>query len=196
MSAALALLGVLLVVFLLGALLARFERAARATAAGNGRESVVAAVNALLPQTQCAQCGHPGCLPYAEAIVDGEADIDQCPPGGEVTIESLALLLGRDVVPLDTRHGTTKPPQLALIDEANCIGCALCLPACPVDAIVGAHHFMHTVIEADCTGCELCLAPCPTDCISLVPRPETLAEWRWPDPQDARTEDHRAMRRA
>jgi len=193
MNAVLALLAVVLVILVLGALLARFEREARASAAGSGRDSVVAAVNALLPQTQCAQCGYPGCRPYAEAVVDGEAGIDQCPPGGEATIESLALLLGRDAVPLDTRYGTSKPPQLALIDEANCIGCALCLPACPVDAILGAHHFMHTVIEADCTGCELCLAPCPTDCISLVPRPATLADWRWPKPRTSAVDERSTL---
>lgn len=181
MALALALLAVIALAAAGGALLAWLDRAAT-EADGDGRTSVVARVDALLPQTQCAQCGYPGCRPYAEAIVDGAADIDRCPPGGERTVRELAALLGRDPVPLDTTRGITKPPQVARIDEAECIGCALCLPACPVDAIVGAPRFMHTVIEADCTGCELCLPPCPVDCIALVPRAPTLADWRWPAP--------------
>jgi len=131
--------------------------------------SLVEQIDALLPQTQCGQCRYPGCRPYAAAIADGAADIDCCPPGGEDTVRALAALLGREPRPVDPRYGPTKPRQVALIDEDRCIGCALCLPACPVDAIVGAPRLMHTVIAAQCTGCELCLPPCPVDCIAMVP---------------------------
>jgi electron transport complex protein RnfB len=132
-------------------------------------DPLVERIDALLPQTQCAQCRYPGCRPYAVAIARGEADIDQCPPGGESTVRALAQLLGRDPRPPDPGFGDTKPRLVAVIDEERCIGCALCLPACPVDAIVGAPRFMHTVIERECTGCELCLPPCPVDCIELRP---------------------------
>jgi electron transport complex protein RnfB len=131
-------------------------------------DPLVARIDTLLPQTQCGQCRYPGCRPYAEAIARGEADIDRCPPGGEATVRALAELLGREPRPLDPQYGVTKPRLVAVIDEERCIGCALCLPACPVDAIVGAPRFMHTVIERECTGCELCLPPCPVDCISLL----------------------------
>lgn len=125
------------------------------------------AINALLPQTQCGQCRYPGCRPYAIAIARGEADIDQCPPGGDATVRALANLLGREAKAVDPRYGLTMPHTVAVIDEERCIGCALCLPACPVDAIVGAPRFMHTVVEAHCTGCGLCIPPCPVDCIEL-----------------------------
>ncbi|MGB8337582.1 MAG: electron transport complex subunit RsxB [Burkholderiales bacterium] len=131
--------------------------------------SLAEKIDALLPQTQCTQCGYKGCEPYAAAIARGDADINQCPPGGEGLIRSLALLLQRDFIPLNRRHGETKPRAIAIIDENICIGCALCIKACPVDAIVGAAKQMHTVISAECTGCELCLAPCPVDCISMRP---------------------------
>ena len=127
-------------------------------------------IDALLPQTQCTRCGYQGCRPYAEAIARGEADINQCPPGGAATIAALASLLHREPLPLNPANGVEGPPLVALIDEATCIGCAKCLPPCPVDAIVGARKQMHTVVAALCTGCELCIAPCPVDCISMVPR--------------------------
>jgi len=132
-------------------------------------DPLVERIDALLPQTQCGQCRYPGCRPYAEAIATGTADIDRCPPGGEATVRALAALLGREPRPVDPQFGRTKRRQVAVIDEERCIGCALCLPACPVDAIVGAPRFMHTVFEAQCTGCELCLPPCPVDCIELRP---------------------------
>jgi electron transport complex protein RnfB len=127
-------------------------------------------IDALLPQTQCTRCGYSGCRPYAEAIASGEAPINQCPPGGAATIEALAALLGRPVLPLNPANGTEGPSLVAQIDEEACIGCAKCLPPCPVDAIVGAHRQMHTVVLALCTGCELCVAPCPVDCITMEPR--------------------------
>jgi electron transport complex protein RnfB len=126
-------------------------------------------IDALLPQTQCTKCGYEGCRPYAEAIARDEADIDQSPPGGDEGIARLASLLGRAAKPLNPVHGEHRPPQVALIDEALCIGCVKCIHACPVDAIVGASKCMHTVIAGWCTGCELCIPPCPVDCISLVP---------------------------
>jgi Na+-translocating ferredoxin:NAD+ oxidoreductase subunit B len=127
-------------------------------------------IDALLPQTQCTRCGYAGCRPYAQAIAAGEASINQCPPGGAATIEALATLLGRPAVPLNPANGTEGPPLIAQIDEPACIGCAKCLPPCPVDAIIGARRQMHTVVLALCTGCELCVAPCPVDCITMVPR--------------------------
>jgi len=127
-------------------------------------------IDALLPQTQCTRCGYSGCRPYAQAIVDGGADINQCPPGGAATIAALAQLLGRPALALNPANGAETPPLVAQIDEDACIGCARCLPPCPVDAIVGAHRHMHTVLFESCTGCELCIAPCPVDCIVMVPR--------------------------
>lgn len=124
------------------------------------------AINALLPQTQCTRCGEPDCAAYAQAITEG-TPINRCPPGGAEGIRRLAALTGRPFLPLDTAHGREGPRMLAWIDEAACIGCTLCLKACPVDCIVGASKRMHTVIEADCTGCELCLPACPVDCIHL-----------------------------
>ena len=135
-------------------------------------EPLIEKIDALLPQTQCAQCGFAGCKPYAAAIANNEADINQCPPGGEETILALANLLGKDAKPLNTDFGAAKPKQIAFIIEEDCIGCAKCLPACPVDAILGANKFMHTVIADECTGCELCIAPCPVDCIVMQPVPE------------------------
>ena len=124
-------------------------------------------IDALLPQTQCTRCGYTGCRPYAQAIASGEADINQCPPGGSATIHALADLLGREYRPLNPVNGVESPATVAWIDEERCIGCARCLPPCPVDAIVGAAKFLHTVLADRCTGCELCLAPCPVDCIEM-----------------------------
>jgi electron transport complex protein RnfB len=132
---------------------------------------VVARIDALLPQTQCTRCGYPGCRPYAAAIAVGAAEINQCPPGGAATIQVLAQFLGRDAMPLNPANGVESPPRVAWIDEARCIGCARCLPPCPVDAIVGAAKYMHTVLAERCTGCELCIAPCPVDCIEMRPAP-------------------------
>lgn len=129
----------------------------------------VETIDALLPQTQCGRCDYAGCRPYAEAIAAGKAPINQCPPGGDEVIAELAALLNVPVVALNTAHGVAAAPVTAVIDETNCIGCALCLSACPVDAIVGARRLMHTVIAAECTGCGLCLPPCPVDCIALLP---------------------------
>jgi electron transport complex protein RnfB len=143
---------------------------------------LVEKIDAILPQTQCGQCSFPGCRPYAEAIAKGEADINQCPPGGEDGVHQLAELLGVEPKPLNEAHGITKPKSVAVIDEETCIGCTLCIQACPVDAIVGAAKHMHTVIAAECTGCELCLPPCPVDCIAMVPVPETLENWKWRPP--------------
>jgi Na+-translocating ferredoxin:NAD+ oxidoreductase subunit B len=128
-------------------------------------------IDALLPQTQCTRCGYPGCRPYAAAIAGGEAQINQCPPGGSATIHALADLLGREFQPLNPANGVESPPRIAWIDESRCIGCARCLPPCPVDAIVGAAKYLHTVLMDRCTGCELCLAPCPVDCIEMRPGP-------------------------
>ncbi len=130
-------------------------------------DGLVRRIDAQLPQTQCAQCGYPGCRPYAEAIAAGEAPINRCPPGGERLVTTLATLLDRPALPV--AGAAPAPAQVAVIDPERCIGCALCLPACPVDAIVGAHRYLHAVLPAVCTGCELCLSPCPVDCITLQP---------------------------
>lgn len=136
-------------------------------------------INNILPQTQCGQCGYPGCRPYAEAIANGEA-INKCPPGGEAGIQALADLLDLEVIPLDSEHGEAKPVKsVAFIREAECIGCTKCIQACPVDAILGAAKQMHTVIASECTGCDLCVEPCPVDCIDMIPQQETLATWHW-----------------
>ncbi|GMV60580.1 MAG: hypothetical protein AMXMBFR72_36660 [Betaproteobacteria bacterium] len=143
------------------------------------------AIDARLPQTQCTKCGYAGCRPYAEAIAAGEAQINQCPPGGAAGIEKLAKLLGRPVIPLNPANGVERPLRVALIDEALCIGCTLCIQACPVDAIVGAAKRMHTVVPQWCTGCDLCLPPCPMDCIAMVPV-EPPRAWTQADADAAR----------
>lgn len=137
---------------------------------------IVDDIDNILPQTQCGQCGHPGCRPYAEAIAAGE-DINKCPPGGEATIQQLADLLDVEPLPLDAEHGEEKGNQVAIIREDECIGCTKCIQACPVDAIIGAAKQMHTVIESECTGCDLCVEPCPVDCIDIVPVAQTLTTW-------------------
>ncbi len=141
-------------------------------------------VNALLPQTQCGQCGHPGCKPYAAAIAAGGA-INKCPPGGKATIAALADLLGVAAEPLDAMHGVESSRKVAYIREAECIGCTKCIQACPVDAILGSARHMHTVIVSECTGCDLCVAPCPVDCIDMIPAQTALQRWHWPLPEPA-----------
>lgn len=127
----------------------------------------VSEVDAYLPQTQCARCGYPRCLEYAQAVATHTAHIDRCPPGGDITLHHLATLTGKTATELDPEVGTVMPRQIAIIDESACIGCVLCIKACPVDAIIGSNKLMHSIIRAECTGCELCLPVCPTDCISL-----------------------------
>ena len=143
---------------------------------------LVEKIEGILPQTQCGQCGFPGCKPYAEAIAKGEADINKCPPGGAEGVQRLADLLGREFKPLSAEHGVEKPKSVAFIDEDLCIGCTLCIQACPVDAIVGAAKQMHTIVAAMCTGCELCLPPCPVECIRMGPIAENLDNWKWKYP--------------
>ena len=137
---------------------------------------LINSIDELLPQTQCGQCGHPGCKPYAKAIAIGEA-INRCPPGGQKTVDRLAKLLGVASLPLDVDPATVVENLVAVVIEEDCIGCTKCIQACPVDAIVGAAKLMHTVITDQCTGCDLCVAPCPVDCIDMVPRPTAKDQW-------------------
>jgi electron transport complex protein RnfB len=150
---------------------------------GKREQALAERIDAWLPQTQCTLCGYPRCRAYAEALAYGEADINRCPPGGEVTIAALAELL--DIVPkaLDPSCGAHRARTVALINEAECIGCTLCIQACPVDAILGAAKLMHTVISDECTGCELCVAPCPVECIDMLPYHYSGSrdDWPWPD---------------
>ena len=136
-------------------------------AKSNGR-SLVDQIDAVLPQTQCAQCDYPGCRPYAEAIASGDAKVNQCPPGGQEGADALAELMGFKSILLDETHGETKPKRIALVDENACIGCTLCIKACPVDAFVGSSKVMTQVIAKECTGCDLCLPVCPVDCIEMI----------------------------
>jgi electron transport complex protein RnfB len=152
-------------------LLARAAGRVRAGDAAPGDANLVEAIERILPQTQCGQCGFAGCSPYAEALARREVDIDRCPPGGDDGARALAALLGREPKPVNPDNGVVKPPLVAIVREADCIGCTKCIQACPVDAIVGAPKLMHTVIPDLCTGCELCIPPCPVDCIELVPDP-------------------------
>lgn len=140
-------------------------------------------INTILPQTQCGQCGYPGCRPYAEAIAQGDS-INKCPPGGQETIDALADLLDVEPEPLDAEHGIEKEPLVAFIREDECIGCTKCIQACPVDAILGAAKQMHTVIADECTGCDLCVEPCPVDCIDMIPRKKGITAWRWQLPAE------------
>jgi electron transport complex protein RnfB len=139
----------------------------------------------LLPQTQCTKCGYDGCRPYAEAIAAGAAEINQCPPGGAAGVARLAGLLGRTVIPINPVNGRERPRPLAFIDEALCIGCTLCIQACPVDAILGAPKQMHTILPQLCTGCDLCVAPCPVDCIVMFPVTDERTGWDAWSQQDA-----------
>lgn len=155
-------------------------------------DPIVDKVDALLPQTQCGQCGFPGCRPYAEAIASGNADINQCPPGGQATIVALADLLGMDPKPLNAEHGIEEEVKTIVeIDEQTCIGCTLCIQACPVDAILGAAKQMHTIISSECTGCNLCIPPCPVECIHVVPVKEEISTWKWPFPE-ATVQNHQS----
>ena len=159
---AIALLAVVALAFAIGSVLKREAK---------NPEPLVEQIDRLLPQTQCGQCGYAGCKPYAAAIADGSADINQCPPGGEAGVKALARLLGRASKPLNPGNGIEKPKSVALIREPECIGCTKCIQACPVDAIIGAPKSMHVVIAELCTGCELCIPPCPVDCIDLIAAP-------------------------
>ncbi|WP_318451096.1 electron transport complex subunit RsxB [Photobacterium leiognathi] len=140
-------------------------------------DPIVEQIDAILPQTQCGQCGYPGCRPYAEAIANGDV-INKCPPGGQVTIEKLADLMGVDI-PDSAPDAEKSIKKVAFIHEDMCIGCTKCIQACPVDAIVGGTKSMHTVIKDECTGCDLCVSPCPTDCIEMIPVAETPDNWKW-----------------
>jgi Na+-translocating ferredoxin:NAD+ oxidoreductase subunit B len=154
--------------------------------------TLAARIDALLPQTQCTKCGYDGCRPYAAAIAAGQADIDRCPPGGEDGIRALAALLGKPAPALDRSRGEPGPLMVATVDETHCIGCTLCIDACPVDAIVGAAKRMHTVLDDLCTGCDLCVAPCPVDCIAMEPAQRA---WTADDANRARDRhDRRAQR--
>ncbi|MGB0204751.1 MAG: electron transport complex subunit RsxB [Neptuniibacter sp.] len=139
-------------------------------------------IDGMLPQTQCGQCGYPGCRPYAEAIAEGDA-INKCPPGGQSTVEALADLLDVEAVPLEAGAEEEPVKKVAYIREDECIGCTKCIQACPVDAILGAAKQMHTVIESECTGCDLCVEPCPVDCIDMLPVETTLNTWKWDMPK-------------
>lgn len=141
-------------------------------------DPLVEQIDHILPQTQCGQCGYPGCRPYAEAIANGD-EINKCPPGGESTIKALSDLMGVEAKPLDAAHGVEDIKKVAFIREDECIGCTKCIQACPVDAILGAAKQMHTVIIDECTGCDLCVDPCPVDCIDMVPLHESSENWQW-----------------
>lgn len=151
-------------------------------------ESLAARIDAVLPQTQCTRCGFAGCAPYAQALAEGTADLDRCPPGGDAVVVALADLTGRAPKPIDPACGTPGPLLVAVIDEAACIGCTLCIQACPLDAIIGAQKRMHSILPSLCSGCELCVAPCPVDCITMA---LALHEWTAVDAAAARVR-HRA----
>ncbi len=166
------------------------------TAAPAAIDTLAERIDALLPQTQCTRCGYADCRAYAEAIAHGQADINRCPPGGSEGIARLAALTRRPPPPLDTQHGSEGPRLLAVIDEAWCIGCTLCLKACPVDCIVGASRQMHTVIDAQCTGCELCVPVCPVDCIAMVAASGARTGWHaWSAPQADEARERYAFHR-
>ncbi|MBC3863688.1 electron transport complex subunit RsxB [Undibacterium jejuense] len=150
-------------------------------------DTLAVKIEHILPQTQCTKCGYPSCHQYALAITDGRANYNQCPPGGQEGVVRIATLLAKPIIPLDTSHGTERPRPVAFIEEAFCIGCTLCIQACPVDAIVGAPKQMHTVIADDCTGCDLCVAPCPVDCIKMIPITGEKTGWSAWSEQQAQT---------
>ncbi|MFT5707802.1 MAG: electron transport complex protein RnfB [Oceanospirillaceae bacterium] len=153
---------------------------------------IVNQIDEILPQTQCGQCGHPGCRPYAESIANGEA-INKCPPGGQATIEALANLLDIEVLELDGEHDENPIKTVAYIREDECIGCTKCIQACPVDAILGAAKQMHTVIIDECTGCDLCVAPCPVDCIDMLPLATNITNWKWQAPSAFSDHSHQLI---
>jgi len=175
MMLTLRILLLLLALALLAKLLRKLPTPVKAQA--EEADALARRIDAILPQTQCGQCGHPGCQPYAEALASGQDSINRCPPGGEEGIHKLAALLHVDYQPFAPDTPPHKAKAVAIIDERTCIGCTLCIQACPVDAILGSAKQMHTVLADECTGCELCLSPCPVDCISM--RPPEQADWRW-----------------
>lgn len=140
-------------------------------------------IDKILPQTQCGQCGYPGCKPYANALAEGETEVNLCIPGGTEVMLQIAEITGMDPKPMENTEGDHKVKETAYIDEDICIGCVLCIKACPVDAIVGATKLMHTVIQKECTGCELCIPVCPVDCIEMLPAQVSTQNWQWPQPQ-------------
>lgn len=158
-------------------------------------DALAAQIEDLLPQTQCTKCGYSGCRPYAEAIAAETANFNQCPPGGQEGVERLAKLLGKTVIPLNLEHGVERPRPVARIDESLCIGCTLCMQACPVDAILGAPKQMHTIISDLCTGCDLCVSPCPVDCIEMIPVTGNLTGWQaWTPTQADSARAHHEQR--
>jgi electron transport complex protein RnfB len=181
-----------------GIFFARDYNGALRTSPAAVTKSLADQVEDLLPQTQCTKCGYAGCRPYAEAIAAGTAEINQCPPGGIEGVARLAALMGRAVIPINPVNGVERPRPVAFIDEALCIGCTLCIQACPVDAILGAAKQMHTILPELCTGCDLCVAPCPVDCIAMIPVTGERTGWdAWSQQQadDARSRhDFRTLR--
>lgn len=158
------------------------------------KEFLIEQIDSVLPQTQCTRCGYPSCKEYAKALANNEAEINQCPPGGNEGIRKLSHLLNKPVMPLNPENGKIKHPEVAIIDEEACIGCTLCIKACPVDAILGSNKMMHTVIEAECTGCDLCISVCPVDCISMIKAP--YSQWSSTQAQVAKDRfDHHNYRK-
>ncbi|RQH08523.1 electron transport complex subunit RsxB [Paraburkholderia dinghuensis] len=163
----------------------------------NDSRTLADRIEDLLPQTQCTKCGYDGCRPYAEAIAAGTASYNQCPPGGAEGVARLAKLLGKSVIPINPDNGVERPRPVAFIDESLCIGCTLCMQACPIDAIVGAPKQMHTIIKDVCTGCDLCVAPCPVDCIAMIPVTGIATGWdAWTQDQADEARVHYGRRQA